>query len=222
MVRKRSPGGGRKPIGPSAARAQFSVRMPDDMRAQLEAEAQKHGRTLTQEMLQRLRRSLREDDRDPAMRAMFYILSQVAEKVGSDVLDIPRRRGLLARPWTRDPFVFKAFRLAVEKVLAALEPSGELRSPYRSEAPEALGKFATPEGSAEFAADYVLHLILFGSPYTPEQMAQYRKEDGGESFANEIALDAYDMSHARKGLGLEKYSNPAEVFEGWKKIRKGD
>jgi Arc-like DNA binding domain len=213
MTRKRAPSGGRKPIGPSAARAQFSVRMPDDLRTQLEAEAQKCGRTLTQEMLGRLRASLREDRRDPAMRALCYIFSDIAERVGSRHFDLLRqhrqkRYGDRIGPWTRDPFVFKAFRLGVEKVLAALEPHGEMQNPYAFLAegspstPEFIKK--TPEEAADFAAQVVLHLLMFGNPLTPEQMVELRKKEPyGEHWANDLALDVYDMSNARNGLGLE-------------------
>ena len=45
--RKRAPGGGRKPSGPFAQNAaQLTIRMPTEMRGQLEAAAQRRGRSL--------------------------------------------------------------------------------------------------------------------------------------------------------------------------------
>jgi plasmid stability protein len=186
MARKRAPGGGRKP-GPNTPRAQLTIRMPDDLRAELEATAAKHGHTLTQEMLRRLRVSLREDARDPATRSLCYLLSVTANQAGAD--RIPRRRGQPKKPWTHDPFVFKAFRLAFDKLLGAHQPSGELRPPWG----DASEPFDTPESTADFAVRYLLVVLMAGAPLiTP---------DGTKpELANEIALDAYDLLQARQGL----------------------
>src|SRR6516165_8156849 len=84
MAQKRAPGGGRKPIGRSSARAQLSVRMPDDLRTELEAAAAARGHSLTQEMIGRLRESLareRIDRQDPAMRALCFLFQNLAESI---------------------------------------------------------------------------------------------------------------------------------------------
>src|SRR6516165_455129 len=55
MARKRAPGGGRKPKGAAPMRSQLTIRMPDDLRTELEAAARKRGHNLTDELLWRLR-----------------------------------------------------------------------------------------------------------------------------------------------------------------------
>ena len=75
MARKRAPGGGRKPKGPVAARSQLTVRMPDDLRAELEAAARRRNRNLTDELIGRIRVSFareHEQKRDPATRALLF------------------------------------------------------------------------------------------------------------------------------------------------------
>ena len=75
MARKRAPGGGRKPKGPVAARSQLTVRMPDELRAELEAAARRRNRNLTDELIGRIRGSFareHEQKRDPATRALLF------------------------------------------------------------------------------------------------------------------------------------------------------
>jgi Arc-like DNA binding domain len=205
MARKRAPGGGRKPIGLSAARAQFSVRMPDDLRAELEAEAQKNGCTLTQEMLRRLRASLREGERDPPVRALLFLISEIVAKQ-SDVG--PR--------WPYDPFMFRAFRLAVAQVLEAIEPRGEVKSPYADRPPGDFRgeKYKTPESAATFMAEYLLAMLMYAVPATPKMMAQMREKANeispdlpnfAERMVTNTALDLYQMSNARDDLKLDPH-----------------
>ena len=52
---KRAPGAGRKPRGEfDQLTSPFSLRMPEDLREQLEAAAEKSGRSASQELLRRL------------------------------------------------------------------------------------------------------------------------------------------------------------------------
>jgi hypothetical protein len=75
MAQKRAPGGGRKPKGPVAARSQLTVRITDDLRAELEAAARRRNRNLTDELIGRIRVSFareHEQKRDPATRALLF------------------------------------------------------------------------------------------------------------------------------------------------------
>ena len=55
LKRKRAPGGGRKPKGAfSKLTSPLSLRMPSDMRDELEAAAKASGKSVSQELLRRL------------------------------------------------------------------------------------------------------------------------------------------------------------------------
>jgi hypothetical protein len=208
---KRAPGGGRKPSGLFARNAaQLTIRMPADMRAELEGAAEKRGWSLTQELLWRLRVSLsktREDRRDPATRAFCYLISEVSEKVGT--------QGGKLRTWHRDPFLFRAFRLGIAKLLESLEPAGEVRSPYAKLKPHGslqqwlVDKYRTPETAANDSAADTLHKLLHSAPLTEERKNLFRTLDLpelpgiGEQLVEMFEDEFYGMSDARRDLGIE-------------------
>jgi hypothetical protein len=164
--RKRGPGGGRKPSGPFAKNdAQLTIRMPADMRKQLELSAARRldgkGWKLTQEMLHRLQRSFdreRDEQRDPTNRALGYILSEVI----SFVVSVTGGEN-----WRSDPFAFRAVKLAFGLVLEALEPEGKIRAPMTKDQPihgDLIirgAQFEIPANTPEDLARAVRDVILF-------------------------------------------------------------
>src|SRR6516165_10703067 len=130
--RKRAPGAGRKPSGLFANNtAQLTIRMPDDMRAKLEADAKKRSWSLTQELLWRVQDSFnqeRDKRRDSALRALNFVIAQIAERVSGGIyVPYDEFRQELLKEWRTDPFKFKAFKFAVVKLLDHLQPAGEIR-----------------------------------------------------------------------------------------------
>jgi hypothetical protein len=127
--RRRAAGGGRKPRGDfSQLTSPLSIRMPAEMRERLESSAGDNGRSVSQEVLRRIQESFhldRDRARDPAMRALCFLIAQLA----GEVAGLTDPKGRPAFDWRTDRFFFRAFKLAVAKVLDALEPSGEIRSP---------------------------------------------------------------------------------------------
>ena len=179
MVRKRAPGGGRKP-SPHTPRAQLTVRMPDDLRKQLERSVARrkngHGWTLTDELVHRLQRSFnreRDERRDPAARALCYLLAEVISFVNAERNDptelVIRDGNAEFAPnsgWRSDPFSFRTIRLAFDLILDALQPAGEIRPPRTAEQPidaaRILGeRFPIPAHSPEDLARSVRDIILF-------------------------------------------------------------
>src|SRR5262249_44732506 len=168
MARKRAPGGGRK-RSPLTPRAQLTVRMPDDLRAQLVAAARQHGGdwTLTDELVGRIRASFireREQDRDPAMRALCFLVSQLARNIPG-----PGRRVPTAA-WRSDPFFYEAFKIAVGQLLNALAPPGRAKrykatltkNGMHSADPSALRyieSFENTEARAAYVVDLILSLL---------------------------------------------------------------
>jgi hypothetical protein len=212
MARKRAPGGGRKPRGAfSQLAATLSIRMPADMRAKLEASAARRpgkGWVLTQEILHRLQRTFdreRDERRDPASRALCYLLAQVIATVALNVKP---------REWRSDPFAFRTMKLAFNQILDALEPPGEIKAPNPTEDKEspfaALPIFpiwAVP-GTGLFATN------IGGS--TPEEMARFTRDVILMRLAEPEVLPApfsitssqqdfeFAMSDARRHLEIKK------------------
>src|SRR5215469_17778158 len=83
--RKRAPGGGRKPGGEFRnLTAVMSLRMPQDLRDQLEKARQASGRTLSQELLWRAKMSFDRDrhlSRDRALRAFCFLFSELIQAI---------------------------------------------------------------------------------------------------------------------------------------------
>ena len=110
--RKRAPGGGRKPQGEFRnLTAVMSLRMPQDLRDQLERARKASRRTLSQELIARASASFerdRDQSRDRALRAFCFLFSEVVQAICPR--DFPDER---IPDWRFYPWLFQAFRLAV-------------------------------------------------------------------------------------------------------------
>jgi hypothetical protein len=201
MKRKRAPGGGRKPIGAAPARSLVTIRMPDDVRETLESEARKHGWSLTQELLSRVRASITRDRDDRALRAIYFLVSELARKhLYTNAPD--------SRPWHRDPFRFKAFRLGVARVLAAIQPPGEVTPPPFYGGKEAV----TPASEADRAANELLRHLFYAAQVELNEdfKAKIRSVPGwGEWMIDALRLSLNEYPKIRQDLGIE-----AKQFEG--------
>ena len=228
MKRKRKPGAGRRPAGPFAHNtAQLTIRMPADMRTSLQAAAQKKGWNITQELLWRLRRSFNkqweEDRRSPAVRALCFLIAELAEQVGL----------FLPSDWHRDPFQFRAFRLGVAELLEALEPAGEMRSPYGpgdkamlEKAPvefktlvanamkELIDSHKTPEATGHHAAQMTLHSLFHPDPAVESVFRGLKHQDPYVQDIVERHLHGlYGFGNARKDIGIaEKLLPIFDIF----------
>jgi hypothetical protein len=211
--KKRAPGGGRKPGGEfSHLTAFFGVRMPHDLREQLEAAAEKTGRSASQELLARLNSSLtrqREKERDPALRGLLFLIAQLAERIGGGqfMADSPRR-SYLQKSWRTDLFKFRAFKFAVRKLLEALEePPGELLPPYTKENlagnPEAIELFLernkTPEAYASNVLAWLLEQSNRSSELSEREKALIREYP---QFAKIWEREYYGFQRVRQDLQL--------------------
>jgi hypothetical protein len=220
MKSKRKPGGGRKPRGPfSQNSAMMTVRMPSDLRDEIERSANKKGWSLSQELLWRLRSSYakqREEKRSPATRAICFLVGEIARHV-----DFNRAKGYRSPvEWHRSPFAFRAFRLALDKLWEALEPPGDIQNnPYQpmfaflteqnrekeqSKFSQRLQSFfKTPEitGStvAEWVTEGVFHPIREGERIFKLMRERYPHM---RFFADPILEDIYSMNDVRRDLGI--------------------
>ena len=220
--RKRAPGAGRKPQGQiSGLTSVISIRMPNEMRKELEAAANKSGKSVTQELLRRLQDSFHRDrdkSRDPGLRALCFLIGEAAERVGA--LRSALRPGR-APLWRNDRFSFAAFKLTVAKLLDILEPEEELKSPLTVEVTEsALRKIKSNFKMPPELADYILKSYkspeaLSNSIFLNIWSALLRATAKSEEPKYEALLRAtpklrkewehefYAMSDARRDLGIK-------------------
>jgi Arc-like DNA binding domain len=207
MKKKRALGGGRKPKGDfSRAISPLSIRMPEDMRAELETAATNNGRSVTQELLRRIQDSFyrdRDKTRDPAQRALCFMITELADNVTSGA---ERDRKF---NWRTDPFFFRAFKIAVGLLLDALEPSGEMEPPPEQEAVagadalelEMLKSFRSPEERATFVALHCMHSLRFAHPSWASGLRPEIKAD--------VERHYYGMADARRDLKItDDFNNP--------------
>jgi hypothetical protein len=191
-------------------RSQLTIRMPDELRTELEAAARKRGHNLTDELLWRLRLSFakeREQRRDPAMRALTFLIGQMAAFIPLSFV----------REWHKNPFMFEALKLGTAKVLDAIAPPGEIESPYK-DMPKASGKSAdavnrarqdianrcrTPEDAAQVAADFVLTQLF--NPWRAESLSEIRAlaDESFPGLGDDIEREHYGMLAALRDLGIE-------------------
>ncbi len=89
--------------------------------------AKESGKSLGQELLRRLQDSFNRDRdkaRDPAMQALCFLIAETAQQTAG--LNKATHRELY---WRTNPFYFRAFKIAVGKLLDALEPKGDIEPP---------------------------------------------------------------------------------------------
>jgi Arc-like DNA binding domain len=157
VPRKRAAGGGRKPKGDFAGLSSpLSIRMPTDLRKELEAAARDSGKSITQELLRRLNDSFQRDrnkKRDPASRALCYLLAELIELVKVNM-------GEDRQQWRADPFAFQSIKLGFAQILDALEPKGEIKPPDDiSLNPVAVIAATSPDAMAKTAAQLILYWL---------------------------------------------------------------
>ena len=175
MARKRAPGGGRKPRGPSAARP-LTMRIDDDLRGELAAAVSKRakrksGWNLSQEILLRLRWSLdkeREDRRSPAIAAICFLIADMAAR------ELYTDRW---QSWHRDPFAFAAFKSAVVDLLNDLAPPGDVQPPPELgpviDPLSGFGVLDKPEQLGFYAASKEMIMLRLSSPLRKDETVNW-------------------------------------------------
>jgi hypothetical protein len=208
----RAPGAGRKPQGEfGRLESPFSVRMPEDLRKQLEAAAVKSGRSASQELLRRLSSSFGRDydkSRDPATRALCFLLAELVEHIRLPLPD----------EWHRNPFLFGAFKIGFTQLLDALEPKGKQQSPlskWRAKSElgsKMLERWKSPRAVGDEAAAYTLTGLYRGHT-SPEKIrdiwgdavnSDHIMARHAAASINKVERTWYGMEQARQGLNLAK------------------
>jgi hypothetical protein len=218
--RKRAPGGGRKArSGPTSS---LTFRIPDDLRHQLELEATA-GATVSERLLWHLRRSFnrkREEERDPALQGLLFLIARLAERLSTAIYradEIQSKNKL----WRTDNFKFRAFKVAVKKLLDALEepppkpaiPEEGIRHVFKkwSTDPEFLKtmveNYKSPEalGASEFT-DLWSDVMRSDEGFTDadyQRMRQVERDYPGHPYTNINVRENYGFRDARKALNIK-------------------
>jgi hypothetical protein len=217
-VRKRKPGGGRKPSGSIKGKVEaFSTRITPETRQALEAEAESSGQSISQvaeRLLMSALNSKRERERDKPMRALCFVIAELAHQaVGLHSMQADgSERAML--DWRTNRFCFRAFKIAVGKLLDALEPPGEITPPpieINLDQPEAevppgwkawIASFESPQARGEYAADrivnYSLHTLGQLSPEERDEKRRFLRGAGVPSWWREF----YGMPDAARDLSI--------------------
>jgi hypothetical protein len=222
---------GRKSKGEfSQLTSSLTIRIPEDMRDELESEAAARGRSVSQELLRRLKNSFdrdRDKERDPALQGLLYMIGQLAERLGGEYY-VPDRNpkvyDWLQKRWRTDLFYFRAFKFAVVSLLDELEepPDHPIARKLRRETIKRLTKTAGPELEEEFlkydespentgllACLDVLIKAERPLPLTDPVMATSRKYP---RLFKMIEREFYGLQQARRDLELKPH-NESEYRE---------
>ena len=157
MVRKRGPGGGRKPRGEFKGKtATLTTRITPETRRALDSAAQKSGRSLSQEVEYRLGQSLLKNrDRRGDVRALGEAIAMLLECV---------ERATEAR-WGDDAFTCRALQHGIEFLMSHFGPREALAVPPKvkgaaAKMPPAWAKrYSSAKGVGETEAGRVITLI---------------------------------------------------------------
>jgi hypothetical protein len=214
---------GRPPKGEfSGLTAPLTIRMPTDMRKELEAAAYKSGKSVTQELLRRLQGSFhreRDKSRDPGLQAVCFLIAKAAESVAG--LKSYFRPDLPRPLWRTDRSTFLAFKLTVAKLLDLLEPEGKAETPLTVEAtgaalrklkpnvkvpPELIEYIAKAHASPEALANSSF-LSIWSALLRPVSLSEDPERQAllriVPNLRSEWDQEFYGMSDARRDLGIK-------------------
>jgi hypothetical protein len=199
--RKRAPGGGRKPAGDIHGKnAAFSTRITAETRMALETEAKAVRQSISQVAERLLVLGLkvkREHKRDDPMRALCYIVAELAELI----CNFKNPDGKPAFSWRTNPFMFETLKLAIQKFMDTIKPTGDVRSPIEDE--PALtnstlwGPHDTPQARADWTVMILWHILQTAKPMSARQIFGF---DLTLEAASDIERTAYSMARARAAL----------------------
>jgi hypothetical protein len=165
MVRKRKPGGGRKPD--PYKKVMFSTRLEPEVMAAIKTAAEtwpgKNVSTFVEALIVEGLRERKNAQRDPALRALLHLIGNLAARISGEAYIVEPSPGAdTETEWRTDLFAFRTFKFAVRQLLDALEePPGDLVGPVSE---EALNEFG---GSPE------LKSFLLETSRTPENYGAY-------------------------------------------------
>lgn len=199
-VRKRRPGGGRKPSPTAGAIASLSLRIDAATRDALEAEAAKSGKKLSWVVARLLREGIEDRGYQPSgpLRALSILIESIER--GSRLYAGDGK----VREWNSDPTAFEVFRLAINKLLDKLQPPGEVDE---STSGPLLGR--SPEQQAEVIFRQMwANLLTAPPPVAPNDLIDYYDHYGPASrevsmLYGEVSRRSHRIERVRRDLNIQ-------------------
>jgi hypothetical protein len=156
--RKRAPGGGRKPK--PNKKLPFSTRLEPHILAALKAGAQtwpsQNVSEFAEHLIDRGLREREEAKRDPALRALLFVIANLADRF-SGLMLVSKTGGRPKQPtrWRTDLFYFKAFKFAIQRLLDILEepPKNQIADKIRLK--EAAAKLEKSSGPPDWKQRFI-------------------------------------------------------------------
>jgi Arc-like DNA binding domain len=215
---------GRKSKGEfSQLTSSLTIRIPEDMRDELESEAAARGRSVSQELLRRLNDSFNRDrdkERDPALRGLLYMIGQLAEHLGGEYYmpdRNPKVYDWLQKRWRTDLFYFRAFKFAVVSLLGELEepPDHPIARKLRRETIKQLTKTAGPElkeilkdeSPENIGLKTCLDILIKAEttiPFTNRWPSDFLRKN--PRFGKMMEREFYGLQQARRDLELKPHN----------------
>jgi hypothetical protein len=174
----------------------------------LEAEARATGQSVSQVAEQLLRlgiKTKRERERPDAIRAFCYLVEKLAELVCS----FKGADGKPAFDWRANRFAFETLRLAIQKLMDEIKPSGDIQSPIEDEPALATstvwGPHDAPQARAEWAVMILWHNLQSAEPelLRQQEICGVPVTAFPESAITALERTAYSMARAREDLQIE-------------------
>jgi hypothetical protein len=192
---------GRKPTGRS--KVAMLTRIAPETRKALE-DARGPNKSLSQVADEMLREGLKakaKERRDAPMVALCYLIAETANACRA--FTGPDGKPLF--DWHSDPFVFRAFKLAVAQLLDWLEPPGEIQSivdrvgedTFRNTPAGIVDSYRTPEARAQAAAMFIWSKVQ--APPTDDEL---ELAENWKPFGDRIKRMAVAMSDVRRDLNI--------------------
>jgi hypothetical protein len=207
---KRS-GAGRKADPAGGKTANYNARISAEIFEQLKSEASADGIPVAQLAGQLIREGLkarsRSKNRDPETTALCFLVGELAQLVSSVNLS-PRKSSF---PWRRNPFVFEAFRMSIDRLLSRIKPPGPQQSIIEQH-PELKGTtiwgpLDSAEDRARWAADALLATLMTAKP------TEINLPDGlPASVVKMVTNTMYGLADARRDLGYMR--RDSKSFDG--------
>jgi hypothetical protein len=193
----------------------FSTRITPGTRALIEAEARRSGLSLSTTVERLLRFGLDEKEklnREAPLRAICYLVGLLPDRIPSGWRFDPKYN------WRTNPFMFKAFSVAVAYLLDALQPPGEVTPPppppplppLPPEAPRDRAEFFhairfptfdTPENRGRDVARHLLVELNFPENYSISALhPDLAREAFGDEGADLLLRLHYGLTDAKRDL----------------------
>jgi len=200
-------------MGTEAKSANFSTRISQETRGQLDALAAERPTSVSQVAQEMLELGLQtkklEGKKDDPIRALAHLLRLLAR----DCRYVDEGE---YREWHNDPFAFDAFTRSIQMLLERVRPTGEIKAPR--EISPGFPTWPTSEKQAEVAAANVWREIVSTAPM---DLSELRERVNRPSWANEIAEErgitlsmsknligristySYALDDVRRSLGIK-------------------